>query len=222
MDEVTCSVASTFRRIVYISCNPETMVRDLQRIVAQVSRDHHTHPLSPTIQPTNPLGTAWAAEHIDSIRLTDCWDSVICMHGDTYICTQLKAGPSALTIEKFACFDQFPYTHHLECGALVTISEPNPRAPLAPKSSGGAGESGGNAMKRGAVAPKATACEQCGEKFESRSALFRHIKAKGHATEGWNSGKPAAAAAAAAGDTDTGGGGEPAAKKQKAAGDEGA
>ena len=23
-------------------------------------------------------------------------------------------------IEKFAVFDQFPYTHHLECGAILT------------------------------------------------------------------------------------------------------
>ena len=27
MDERTCHVATTFKRVVYISCNPETMVR---------------------------------------------------------------------------------------------------------------------------------------------------------------------------------------------------
>ena len=35
----------------------------------------------------------------------------------------------ALTIERFAVFDQFPYTDHLECGALISISNPTPRVP---------------------------------------------------------------------------------------------
>lgn len=33
----------------------------------------------------------------------------------------------ALKIERFAVFDQFPYTDHLECGALISISNPTPR-----------------------------------------------------------------------------------------------
>lgn len=37
-------------------------------------------------------------------------------------------GPNGvLTIEKFAVFDQFPYTDHLECGALIAISNPTAR-----------------------------------------------------------------------------------------------
>ena len=54
MDETTCAVAATFRTVVYVSCNPETLVRDLERIAASLP-------------------------------------------------------PNALSIEKFAVFDQFPY-----------------------------------------------------------------------------------------------------------------
>lgn len=42
---------------------------------------------------------------------------------------------ASLKVERFAVFDQFPYTDHLECGALISISNPTPRvaqvAPLA-------------------------------------------------------------------------------------------
>ena len=74
MDERTCHVATTFKRVVYISCNPETMVRDIQRMV-----------------------------------------------------DDLKQSGASLSIDRFAVFDQFPYTDHLECGALLSIDTPNPR-----------------------------------------------------------------------------------------------
>lgn len=34
-----------------------------------------------------------------------------------------------LKIDRFAVFDQFPYTDHLECGALISIGNPTPRVP---------------------------------------------------------------------------------------------
>ena len=39
----------------------------------------------------------------------------------------LKQSGSSLSIDRFAVFDQFPYTDHLECGALLSIDTPNPR-----------------------------------------------------------------------------------------------
>jgi tRNA (uracil-5-)-methyltransferase len=122
MDAVTCSVASTFRRIVYISCNPETMVRDLQMIVDQL-----------------PVGV--------------------------------------VTIEKFAVFDQFPYTHHLECGAIVKIAQPNPRAAVPTPQSTSASESC-------AGAAASLACSKCATVFDSRNELFRHLDESGHSSGG--------------------------------------
>ena len=81
MDELTCRVATTFNRMVYISCNPETMVRDVKMMSEMLSGN--------------------------------------------------QEGPG-LTIEKFAVFDQFPYTDHLECGALITIHSPNERVTYTP------------------------------------------------------------------------------------------
>ncbi|GAB3107105.1 tRNA (uridine(54)-C5)-methyltransferase TrmA [Aestuariicella hydrocarbonica] len=60
LDEHTTAVVKGFENILYVSCNPETLARDLQSI----TQSHQ--------------------------------------------------------IEKFALFDQFPYTHHVECGALLT------------------------------------------------------------------------------------------------------
>jgi tRNA (uracil-5-)-methyltransferase len=59
LDAATCELLCRFDKIVYISCNPETLARD----VAVMSATH--------------------------------------------------------TVEKFAAFDQFPYTHHLEGGVLL-------------------------------------------------------------------------------------------------------
>ena len=36
-----------------------------------------------------------------------------------------------LKIDRFAVFDQFPYTDHLECGALISIGNPTARVPQA-------------------------------------------------------------------------------------------
>lgn len=36
-----------------------------------------------------------------------------------------------LKIDRFAVFDQFPYTDHLECGALISIGNPTVRVPQA-------------------------------------------------------------------------------------------
>ena len=60
MDEQSCVFASRFETIIYISCNPQTLLRDIQSLSA-------TH-----------------------------------------------------RIKKMALFDQFPYTHHLECGVILT------------------------------------------------------------------------------------------------------
>jgi tRNA (uracil-5-)-methyltransferase len=59
LDDTTLQLASRFERVLYISCNPETLGRNLQ---------------------------ALNASH---------------------------------RIEAFALFDQFPYTHHMECGVLL-------------------------------------------------------------------------------------------------------
>ena len=59
LDEGTLGLVQNYPVIVYISCNPETLVRDLQEL-------HQTH-----------------------------------------------------RIERLALFDQFPYTHHKECGVLL-------------------------------------------------------------------------------------------------------
>ncbi len=59
MDPDTCELTRRFGRILYISCNPETLVRDLARL-----------------QDTHAIG-------------------------------------------RCALFDQFPYTHHMECGVLL-------------------------------------------------------------------------------------------------------
>jgi tRNA (uracil-5-)-methyltransferase len=63
LDEATCKLVASFQYIVYISCNPVTLVRDLQ---------------------------------------------VLC---------------KSHQIERVAAFDQFPYTHHLECGVYLTRRE---------------------------------------------------------------------------------------------------
>lgn len=60
LDEHTTSIVKGFENIMYVSCNPDTLSRDLESIT-------ETH-----------------------------------------------------TIEKFALFDQFPYTHHVECGVLLS------------------------------------------------------------------------------------------------------
>ncbi|MCC2618251.1 tRNA (uridine(54)-C5)-methyltransferase TrmA [Aestuariibacter halophilus] len=59
LDEDTCRMISDYANIVYISCSPETLARDLQSLT-------QTH-----------------------------------------------------DIERFALFDQFPYTHHTECGVFL-------------------------------------------------------------------------------------------------------
>jgi hypothetical protein len=51
---------------------------------------------------------------------------------------QANGQGGTLTIEKFAVFDQFPYTDHLECGALISISNPTPRLPHQPQAVAGA------------------------------------------------------------------------------------
>lgn len=64
LDESTRRFAADFEHILYISCNPETLVRDVN---------------------------AWAATH---------------------------------RIRQAALFDQFPYTHHMECGLLLERFRP--------------------------------------------------------------------------------------------------
>jgi len=59
LDGATCELAKSFKRILYISCNPETLADNLQHL------------------------------------------------NDTH------------QIRRCALFDQFPYTHHLECGVLL-------------------------------------------------------------------------------------------------------
>ncbi|GGD73033.1 tRNA (uridine(54)-C5)-methyltransferase TrmA [Lacimicrobium alkaliphilum] len=59
LDTETCELVSEYNNIVYISCNPETLLNNLQYLT-------QTH-----------------------------------------------------SIERFALFDQFPYTHHVECGVLL-------------------------------------------------------------------------------------------------------
>lgn len=59
LDEGSCEMISKYERIVYISCNPDTLELNLQ----QLSKTHK--------------------------------------------------------VERFALFDQFPYTHHVECGAYL-------------------------------------------------------------------------------------------------------
>jgi len=59
LDSATCTLAQDFDRILYISCNPETLVNNLK----QLSQTHQ--------------------------------------------------------VRRSALFDQFPYTHHLECGVLL-------------------------------------------------------------------------------------------------------
>jgi hypothetical protein len=136
MDEVTCAVAATFQRLVYISCNPETMARDIGRIVKSLP-------------------------------------------------------PRSVTIEKFAVFDQFPYTHHLECGAIIRIAQPNPRAPAAvyvpPSSSSSSSSSSSTAAAAAAATeppPSRLDCNECDAKFLTRNALFRHLDVSGHGADG--------------------------------------
>jgi tRNA (uracil-5-)-methyltransferase len=59
LDDASCALLAQFARIVYISCNPQTLLRDVAR-----------------------LGNAYR-------------------------------------IERFALFDQFPYTPHIECGVML-------------------------------------------------------------------------------------------------------
>ncbi|MCG7570370.1 tRNA (uridine(54)-C5)-methyltransferase TrmA [Pseudoalteromonas sp. CNC9-20] len=60
MDELTCKLVSEYDNIIYISCNPDTLERDLDRLAS-------TH-----------------------------------------------------KVTRFAIFDQFPYTHHIESGVFLT------------------------------------------------------------------------------------------------------
>jgi tRNA (uracil-5-)-methyltransferase len=59
MDEYSCNFVSRYENIIYISCNPETLYRDLKRL----SKTHK--------------------------------------------------------VINMALFDQFPYTHHVEMGAIL-------------------------------------------------------------------------------------------------------
>lgn len=59
LDDQTIKVVRDFQRVVYISCNPETLKRDVQLV------------------------------------------------------------SDLFTVERFAMFDQFPYTHHVECGVYL-------------------------------------------------------------------------------------------------------
>jgi tRNA (uracil-5-)-methyltransferase len=36
------------------------------------------------------------------------------------LCENLATLSETHTVEKLALFDQFPYTHHMECGVLLT------------------------------------------------------------------------------------------------------
>lgn len=65
LDEKTCRLLCRFDHIIYISCNPETLTRDIKVILATGN----------------------------------------------------------FTIERLAAFDQFPYTHHLECGMYLKKTE---------------------------------------------------------------------------------------------------
>lgn len=63
LDQESCKMISQYARIVYVSCNPDTLELNLK----QLSETH--------------------------------------------------------TIERFALFDQFPYTHHVECGAFLVAKQ---------------------------------------------------------------------------------------------------
>ena len=65
LDDKTCKLLTRFDHIIYISCNPETLARDLKVIF----------------------------------------------------------GTGTYTLERLAAFDQFPYTHHLECGVYLKKTE---------------------------------------------------------------------------------------------------
>lgn len=75
LDPATCLLLSRFNKIVYISCNPETLARD----IAVLSKTHH--------------------------------------------------------LVKLAAFDQFPYTHHLEAGALLVRHDPEGESSLGKRKS---------------------------------------------------------------------------------------
>lgn len=81
LDSATCELLKRFDRILYISCNPETLARDVQRMAT-------THQL-----------------------------------------------------QQLAAFDQFPYTHHLECGALLVK--------YSASSSNSSGDRDGNSKSQG-------------------------------------------------------------------------
>jgi tRNA (uracil-5-)-methyltransferase len=70
LDDETIKVVRDFERVVYISCNPETLKRDVQLV------------------------------------------------------------SDLFTVERFAMFDQFPYTHHVECGVYL-VRKPDAPPPSA-------------------------------------------------------------------------------------------
>jgi len=109
LDEGTVQVARQFERVLYISCNPHTLQRDL------------------------------------------------------------RAMADVFSIEKFAIFDQFPYTGHIECGVYLRRKEDAPAPTMLPAAAAaGAGAAGGEKETAAEEAAPAAEAQQAEEESKAR------------------------------------------------------